>query len=132
MGTPVERLEDLIKEVECERDRLTLAIDEMCAALARMKNGAGPQSMHIGARKVFERKYEQNARDVIDRLFPNDGQALHLGQIKDLLHSNGYDYKKATVRVNVNHLVADEVLKVVKAPKGSGYSFAYTKHAKEG
>jgi len=124
METPSERLEKLIKEIEDERDRLTLAVGEMRAALAKMKSGVSPQSTD---RKVFERKYEQNARDLIDRLFPNDGRVLHLGQIQGLLRSNGYDYKKATVRVNVNHLVADKVLKVVKAPKGSGYSYAYTR-----
>lgn len=127
MRSAAEHIEDAIKDLEGERDRIISAIGDLRTTLARMNNGTVLQSNPTGERKGFERKYDQTARDLIERVFAEGTRPLHIGQIREILRSRGYEFKRATVAVNVKHLFDDNAIRQVKAPRGSGYSYAYVK-----
>jgi hypothetical protein len=125
MGNPTEHIEKAIQGLEAERDRIVKAILELRTTLAAMNNGGSGVLAEGGGKKGFQRKYEVNAEELIKRIGRANRSPLTVEQIFEMLTAQGYAFKKTTVGVNVRHLHEKGDARRVKAPKGSGFTFAY-------
>lgn len=122
MSNAVEYLEKAIQDLESEQAKIALAIGQLRNTLASMKNGGPPKQKT--APGVFQRKYEVNAKELILRVLRENRKALHVGQIREALAAHGYEFRSQTVALTLKHL--GEQVRRVKAPTGSGFSYAYT------
>ena len=125
MGNPTEHIEKAIQGLEAERDRIVKAIVELRTTLASMNNGGSGAVAEGGGKKGFQRKYEVNAEELIQRVGRASRSPLTVDQIFETLTGQGYTFKKTTVGVNVRHLYDKGEARRVKAPKGSGFTYAY-------
>ena len=124
----VEHLEAALKKLEDDRDDIVSMIGGLRTLIAKAKNGAEPDSKRTGeGKKGFERKYEKPARELVDAAIPEGGPAVTIGQISAALEARGYVFKRGTVNLNIRHLLQDEAIVQEKAPKGSGFTYAYRK-----
>lgn len=124
-----EHVENAIRELEAEQATIAQALAELRGTLAKMRNGAAPPSQEEMPRKgapgVFQRKYEQNARELIVSLLRENKRPLHVGQIQNLLKGRGFEFIKATIALNLKELHKAEKVRRVKAPSGSGFTHAW-------
>lgn len=127
MMTATEHIEKAIQDLQGERERIERAITGLQTTLTMMRNGNGASSAQLIVSKAFARKYEQNARELVERVIPERGAPIHIGQVVAALAAQGYIFKRGTVRLAINHLKTDEIIDELDAPKGSGYSYAYRK-----
>ncbi len=127
MKTAAEHLDDALKELESERDRINDAIGDLRTVITKLKNGATPQSKGARDRKGFERKYEKPARDLVESIIPEGGPAMTAGQIKNSLMAQGYAFQRGTINLTIRHLLEDKTIVQQAAPKGSGFQYAYFK-----
>lgn len=125
MGSATDYIEKAIIDLEAERDRIIAAIGQLRATLATFKNGSPVHPMEAEAKLVFQRKYEATAKELILNMLRETQKTMHVGQIQDELRKRGYQFKRPTVAVNVKALLSDDLVKQVKAPKSSGFSYSY-------
>ncbi len=120
-----ESIEKLIRDLEAEQARTAQLLGDLRSALARARNGTPPTQPRKAVAGVFQRKYDQNARELIIPVLRDNRKALHVGQIQDALKARGYEFIKATISLNLKDLEKEEKVRRVKAPKGSGFSHAW-------
>ena len=133
----IEAIEKDIRDFEAEQAKRAEFLSDMRAALAKMRNGSAPSQPMAGPptegasappRKnvaVFERKYDANARDLVFRILPESRKPQHIGQIKAALDAQGKKFIKPTIALALKQLQAKGLVKRVKAPTGSGYTYAW-------
>jgi hypothetical protein len=129
-----EAAEKLIRELEAEQASRARFIADLKEAVARARNGSqlgpqltlpSPEPHKKGTKPIFERKYDQNARELTLRVLREKGKPLHVGQIQQELEAQGFEFIKPTIALSLKQLKEKKLVRQVKATPGLGFTYAW-------
>ena len=129
MSTVAESFDKIISELEAAKSKIERDISQLRAM--RAAHADAPQAVRVARQPqdfntAFARKYDTSARELILERLGQAQEALTVGDAHNALRRQGFDFKKQTVAVTLKKLHQDGLVRRVKAPKGSGYSYAFS------
>jgi len=131
MSIAADLVEKAIWDLEGEGEKIAMAITQLRATLATIRDGAAPPpakepEKNGGGAPPFSKKYDKAAGEAILEIVAESKRPVHLGHIRETLEHREYVFPTRTVSQAVNRLLKAGKLRRVRASPGSGFNFSYT------